>query len=91
MKRVGSTGANEDFVCRKINNFKVSPDNTRYCIIPLGNKRSPIVVDILQEIGLFEAIQINDYGHASQYKSHHPFFHPCRHIPCTHGFDNITC
>ena len=90
VKRDGFTGTNKDFVCRKLNNFKVSPDNTGHCIIPLRNKRSPIVVKILQETGLFEAIQINDYGHVSQYKSNHPFFYRCRYIPRTHGFDDIN-
>ena len=70
-------------------NKQVRPDNTRRCMIPMGNKQSPKVVEILQKIGLFEAIQINDQGHVLQYKSHHPFFNPCRHIARTHSFVDI--
>ena len=56
LKRVGSTGTDVDFACRKLNNFKVSKDHTRATVIPLGNKRSPHVVEILEKIGLFEPI-----------------------------------
>ena len=90
LKRIGSSGTDSDFVCRKLNYFKASPDNTRPCVVPLGNKRSPHVVEILEKIGLFEPIQVNEYGHVAPFKSKHPYFHPCRHIPPTTGFDDIN-
>ena len=90
LRRIGSSGSDQDFVCRKINNFESSPDNTRSCIIPLGSKHSSHVVEILQKMKLFEPIQINEFGYTSPPKSKHPFFNPCRHIPPTNGFDDIN-
>ena len=90
MRRVGTTGTDADFVCRKLNNFKISPDNTRPNVIPLGNKRSPHVVEILEKIGLFEPIRVNEFGYVSPFKSSHPYFHPKRHIPPTVGFNDIN-
>ena len=62
LRRIGSSGSDQDFVYRKINNFESSPDDTRSCVIPLGNKRSPHVVEILRKIKSFEPILINEFG-----------------------------
>ena len=81
--RVGYSGTDDDFMCRKLNNLKLSPDNSRSCTIPLKNKRNPYVIEILQKIGLFHPVEINNHGHISPFRSKHPFFHPRRHIPAT--------
>ena len=53
LRSISSSGSDEDFVCRKINNFKSSPDNTRSCVIHLGNKLALHNVEILRKIKLF--------------------------------------
>ena len=89
-KRVSYTGTDDDFICRKLNNCAVSPDNTRHSSIPLGNKRSPLVVEILEKIKLFDPIEINEFGFVFPFKSQMSYFHPKRHIPPTVPTDDIN-
>jgi hypothetical protein len=89
-KRIGSSGTDDDFICRKLNNLHISPDHTKYSIISLGNKRSPLVIKCLEEIKLIDPIQVNEHGHVFPFKSSMPYFHPKRHIPPTNSTDDIN-
>ena len=68
----------------------VSPDNTRHISIPLGNKRSPLVVEILEKIKLVFPVEINEFGHVFPFKSQMSYFHLKRHIPPTNSTDDIN-
>lgn len=69
--------------CRKLDNAKISPDNTKHMFLPLPNDYSVQCLKILEEVGLTEKLDIDDDGNVKEFKSNLPFFHPERHIPPT--------
>ncbi len=87
LMRKGDGDGPENYKCRKPNNLKISPDNTKHCHIPISRQPSPDCVDKLVEIGMAEPIVYNENGYPSEFKSYHKFFHPTRHIPPTNPND----
>ena len=83
LMRVDHKNGKFDYRCRKTNNFRISPDNTRHCNVPLPVERSQEALDILIEIGLAEPRIINKCGHEEIVKCKHHYFHPVKHIPPT--------
>ena len=79
MTRRGVGDGPENFTCRKPNNLKLSPDNTRHCHVPLGTNYSPEFIQKIIEIGMADEIMCNERGVPTPFKSSHPFFHPTRH------------
>ena len=81
--RVGHDGKPTDYRCRKTNNLRVSPDNTKHCQIPIPNHHSEEVIQILQDVGMAEVQEVNEYGCQTKFTCCHPYFHPVKHIPPT--------
>ena len=46
--RIGHDGKATDYKCRKTNNLRESPDNTKHFQVPLPNHHSKEVIDILK-------------------------------------------
>ena len=67
---------NGKLTCRKTNNLKKSPDNTKHVFKDLPNDLSQMCKDILVGIGLMEPIEVNDDSYDDGYEIH-SFF--CRH------------
>ena len=89
-RRIGPGDGPENFRCRKINNLKISPDNTKNTYISIESKISQECMDRLIQIKLAEPIIKNKFGVPSTFKSHHGFFHPKRHIPPTNPNDTLN-
>ena len=83
LMRVDHKNGKFDYRCRKTNNFRISPDNTRHCNVPLPVERSQEALDILIDIGLAEPRTINEFGHEETVKCNHSYFHPVKNIPPT--------
>ena len=85
LMKVGVPHEPDSYKCRKLNNLKVSPDNTKHCFIPISTSESYTTecIQKLIDIGLVYPRTINEHGFQSEFKSVHPFFHPVRHIPPT--------
>ena len=62
IKRLGYKGRISDYQCRKTNNLKSSPDNTRHCTFPLANKHDIEVIETLLEIGKADPVVVNGHG-----------------------------
>ena len=90
LRRTGDGDGPENFKCRKPNNLKLSPDNTKHCFIPISVKPSPECIEKLVAIGMADPICYNEKGYPSEFKSNHPFFHPTRHIPPTNPNDDCN-
>ena len=90
LRRIGDGEGPENFVCRKPNNLKISPDNTKHCHIPISGLYSPDLIKKLIEIGMAEPIVFNERGEPSEFKSYHLFFHPTRHIPPTNPHNDMN-
>ena len=88
LRRVGDGDGPENFKCRKIDNSKISPDNTKNSYISIESKRNKQCIDQLIKIGMAEPIKYNEYGVPSTFKAYHPYFHPKRHIPPINPNDN---
>lgn len=69
--------------CRKLNNAKISPDNTKHTFMKLPNNYSVTCLRILEEIGLTDELEIDKDGNVLKFKGSIPFFHPQRHVPPT--------
>ena len=78
------------FRCRKLNNLKVTTDNTKHVFKPLPNDYSAACIDRLIQIGLVEPLSINEEGYQRPFKSSIPFFHPARHIPPTNPTNDMN-
>ena len=83
MRRISVGDGPESFVCRKPNNVKLSPDNTKHCFLNLPTNFSNDCKNILQRIGLMEQLENNEFDYESENKFYHEFFKPKRHIPPT--------
>ncbi len=71
------------FCCRKIDNLKASPDNTKHMFLPLPNDYSVPCLKILEDIGLTKKLNIDREGNFLDFKSMLPYFHPHCHAPPT--------
>jgi predicted GIY-YIG superfamily endonuclease len=71
------------FKCRKLNNLKVSKDNTRHTFQSLPNEIPEECIQKLIQVGIVEPIQFLENGYRYPFKSKLPIFHPKRHIPPT--------
>ena len=78
--------------CKKLNNLKVSPDNTKHIFKALPNQYSLECLDRLVQIGLVERIIVTKDGYEAPFKSSLEYFHPKRHIPPTNpnGDNNMS-
>ncbi|MGB0405008.1 MAG: hypothetical protein ACPGDB_02325, partial [Fusobacterium sp.] len=83
LRRVGDGEGPENFKCRKLNNSKLSKDNTKDTYISIESKRSKECMDQLIKIGLAEPMEKNQFGVSTDFKAYHKYFHPKRHIPPT--------
>ena len=70
LRRIEDVDGPENFKCRKPDNFKISPDNTRNFFLPLTTKNSSECVDTLVKIGMDDPIVKNEFNRSFQY------FHP---------------
>ena len=82
--------ADGSFKCRKLNNLKVSEDNTKHTFMSFKNDLPQNCIDRLVKIGLIDPIIENQYGYKSAIKSKLSFLHPKRHIPPTNVSDDIN-
>ena len=78
------------FRCRKLNNLKISPDNTKHVFKALPNDYSLECLERLEKIGIIEKIQVTEDGYEVPFKSNLPYFHPKRHIPPTNPTGDIN-
>lgn len=89
-RRVNDGDDPDNFRCRKLNNLRISPNNTKNSYISIETKRSEDCIDRLIQIGLAEPITANIYGVKSKFRSYHSYFHPMRHIPPTNPNDDFN-
>ena len=75
--------ADGTFRCRKVDNLRSSPDNTKHQFVPLPNDYTVPCLKILQRLGLSETLESDSDGNVLKFKSSLPFFHPARHVPPT--------
>jgi len=78
------------FCCRKLDNAKVSPDNTKHVFKPLPNNYSLECLNRLVKIGIIKPIQVKEDGYEAPLKSSLEYFHPKRHIPPTNPTGDIN-
>ena len=90
LRRIGDGDGPENFKCRKLNNLKVSPDNTRDSYISIETKRNKECIDRLIKIGMADPISINKFGVPSEFHCYHNYFHPKRHIPPTNPNEQLN-
>ena len=90
MKRVGHKEDISDYICRKTNIMKSSPDHTRNCIVPLANKHDVEVVETSVEIGKADPVVVNEHGLQEYVKINHHYFHPKKHIPLRMSSDDCN-
>ena len=83
------TGDNE-FRCRHSNNNRDNPDPKNDHFMPLPNSLPDTVKQKLVDIGLIDAIEINDLGYEIPFKCKDDFFHPSRHIPATNPNEDVN-
>lgn len=77
-----------DFRCRKVNNAKVTTDNTKHIFKPMPNTYSKECNNRLVKAGLAEFI--NDDGHEEKIKYNLDFFNPTRHVAPTNLTDDLN-
>ena len=82
--------ADGSFKCRKVNNLKISKDNTKHTFLAFNNDLPQNCINRLVKIGMIEPIVENEYGYRSAIKSKLSFLHPKRHIPPTNPSDDIN-
>ena len=75
LRRIGDGDGPDNFKCRKPNNLRISPDNTKHCYIPIGCHYSPDLIKKLIEIGMADPMVLNERGVPSPFKCNHPFIH----------------
>ena len=80
--------ADGTFRCRKIDNLKASPDNTKHMFLDLPNDYSVACLRILEAIGMTKELEIDDDGNVLKFVSTLPFFHPKRYVPPTNPTDD---
>ncbi|MGB0404839.1 MAG: hypothetical protein ACPGDB_01450, partial [Fusobacterium sp.] len=83
LRRISDGNGPENFKCRKLNNYLVSPDHTKNSFISIETKQTKECMDQLIKIGMADPIILNKYGIPSDFKARHSYFHPKRHIPPT--------
>ena len=83
LRRIGDGDGPENFKCRKLNNYLVSPDHTKDSYISIETVQSKECIDQLVKIGMAKPIVLNKFGVPSTFESTHSYFHPKRHIPPT--------
>ena len=89
-RRVNDGDDPSSFRCRKLNNLRVSPDNTTNSYISIETKRSQDCIDRLIQIGLAEPQTKNEFGVYTKFRCYHKYFHPKRHIPPTNPNDDLN-
>ena len=70
-------------MCRKINNLKEIPNNTKHKYPPLHNDYYVPCIQIIEAIRLTKSIEIDNDGNVIKFESTIPFSHPKRHYPPT--------
>ena len=74
LRRVKVKDGPDKYECRKINNLKISKDNTSHTHILLPVKVSHEYMNKLIGIDLLEAIEIDKHGTVIEYKALHAFW-----------------
>ena len=82
--------ADGSFKCWKLNNLKVSKDNTKHTFMLFNNDLPQNCIDRLVNIGVVEPVVQNEHGYRKEIKSKLSFLHPKRHIPPTNPSDVIN-
>ena len=82
--------ADGSFKCRKLNNLKMSKDNTKLPFMSFNNDLPQNCIDRLVKIGVVEPVVQNEFGYRKEIKSKLSFLHPKRHIPPTNSSDDIN-
>ena len=62
LRRVSDGDGPDAFVCRKPNNLKLSPDNTKHCFLKLPMNLTSECKNILEDIKLKEVQEFNEFG-----------------------------
>ena len=90
--RIGDGDGPENFMCKSNNNLKLSPDITKDCLIDLPMNLSTSCMERLIRIGMLEPIDDLSNFLPHEFKAHHTYFHPKKHIPkvCRTLHDNIS-
>ena len=86
-KRVGNNGTADDFQCRKKDNLKISPNNTKHYYICLPNKYTPECILKLAEIRIIKHVNLIEGVPSGNFETDHDFLKPTRHIPPTNPID----
>lgn len=73
LRRVKVKDGPDKYECRKINNLKISKDNTNHTHLLLPVKVSHECMNKLIGIGLLEAVEIDKHGTVIEYKALHAF------------------
>ena len=90
LKRVKKEDGSESFECRKMNNHKLTKDNTSDYLRPLPVKLSNDCKKALVAVKIMDPITINEDGFPSKPVFHHNFFTPSRHIPITNPNEKLN-
>ena len=78
------------FKCRKLDNLKISHDNTKYVFKELPNDYSLECLERLVQIGIIEPIHVTEDGYEVPFKSSLEYFHSKHHIPPTNPTGDIN-
>ena len=81
--------ADGPFKCRKLNNLKVSEDNTKHAFLSFKNDL-PQNYYRLPKIELIDPVLEIKYGRKTAIKSKLLFLHPKHHIPPTNSSEDIN-
>ena len=92
LKRVRVEGFPDKMICKKINNLKISKDNTDHTYIALPANVSAECLKKLIGINILKATETDDDGTVTKWEALHAFWKPNRHVPPTNpNFDkNIS-
>ena len=90
LRKVSHTDGSVSLECRKLNNLKVSEDNTKHTYQELPQRLTDDTIEVLRRVGLAEEKVVNEFGHESKFKSCHSYFHPKRHIPPTNPTKDLN-
>ena len=78
--RIAEGDGPDSFRCRSNNNLRLSPDITCDNLIPLPLKLSVPCIERLIRCGLVDPIDDVNNFNEEEFKAHHPFLHPKKHV-----------
>ena len=83
-------GGEKKYQCRKLDNLKISKDNTKHTYQALPNDISEDCKERLVQIGLAEESEVAHNGYKRPFKCSLALFHPNRHIPRTNPTGDLN-